>query len=176
MFEFLRNEIVLISCIPLSVAILSYYIIQIASEHKALKSISDSNYWLKKPWRLTFEAVMCVVGLSLVYTGYFLKESEIWLLMSSGAGVCGVAAFSRFKKNRVVKFMHYLCAYVGFGSLALSILFSFSCPGLFAIPVLVAILTLIYSRSKDVFIWNIEVNLIYACFMCVYPLILIEYF
>lgn len=164
----------LIVLIPYAIIALSFYLIRIASEHKALKSISESNYWLKYPWKWTFEAVMISIGSVLVFEGWFLREEHIWLLIISGLGIAGVGVFSRFKDNKAIKIAHYICALTGFTALALSLGFSFDKPILIPVQVFTVAVAFFYSNNKGALIWNVEVFLAYSLFSCLYPLIVIE--
>ena len=49
------------------------YLTAIASAHGIRKSISDTNYFLQKPYKLVFEIVMWICGLAIIITGVFTR-------------------------------------------------------------------------------------------------------
>ena len=150
----------------LTFAIITGYVIHIASKHKALKSISDSEYWLSYPWKWVFEAVMFSCGLLLMHVGFNITKDPQWLIFAGGCGIFGVGLFARFKKNRFYQIAHYTCAVVGFVSLALSFIWF----GYWYWTIVVAVVTgLCYIFSKrdnpGILIWNVELFLIYSIFI-----------
>ena len=46
--------------------IITGYVIGIAGKWKSRKSISDSDYWLTKPWKWLFEAVLLACSGALI--------------------------------------------------------------------------------------------------------------
>ncbi len=169
-------EFLLITALPLAVMLISFYLIRIAGKHKALKSISESNYWLKKPWRWLFEAMMFAVGLSVLFVGLNLRADPIKLLIIAGAGIFGVGVFSRYKANKFIQYTHILCAYAGYGAAALSIWLTFDCwwGAAFQLVSAGAAILISKKKEKDVITWNVEVFLLYSIFMVLFPLIIKE--
>jgi hypothetical protein len=70
--------------------------------------------------------------------------------------------------------LHMICAYIGFGALALSPWIVFGIWYL-VIPIALSIFAaFLYDTKQGVFIWNTEVFLIYSTFIVVFPLIVNE--
>jgi hypothetical protein len=150
----------------LAFAIITGYVIMTACKHKALKSISDSEYWLSYPWKWVFEAVMWSCGLLLMATAVHITKDPQWLIFAGGCGVFGVGVFARFKKNLFYKIAHYTCAVIGFGSLA----FSFIPLGYWYWTIVVALsaaLCFVFSKRDNpgIMVWNTELFLIYSTFI-----------
>jgi predicted membrane channel-forming protein YqfA (hemolysin III family) len=101
------------------------YLTSIIAVHGIRKSISDSNYFLKKPFKLVFEIVMWVCGLAIITTGLFIKESVDWWVIGGGIGIFLVGVFSDFKRNIYIRIAHYLSAIGGFTLLGLSFFLQF---------------------------------------------------
>jgi hypothetical protein len=76
-----------ILALPLAVLIITFYVLNIAGQHKALKSISESNYWLKHPYKWVFEAVMISVGICVTYLAFNLREKVVITYLISGISV-----------------------------------------------------------------------------------------
>lgn len=148
---------------------ISYYIIQIASTHKALKSFSESDYWLRTPWKWTFEFILIFSGLSLIYSGYTLGFK--YMLMLAGVGAVLVGVFSRFKKNSFFKIAHWfgaLCIFIG---LSLSGWIDFNIWYTIILPIITLISTS-YFKNKGELIWYLELNLIYTTFPVIFFILL----
>ena len=152
--------------LTLAFAIITGYVIHIASQQKALSSISDSEYWLDYPWKWVFEGVMFSCGLLLFYVGFHITKDPQYLISIGGCGICGVGVFARFKKNLFNKIAHYTCAYIGFGSLALSFIWMNHWYWSVVIG-LTTLLTYIFSKRDNpgILVWNIECFLIYSIFI-----------
>ncbi len=90
------------------------YLTSIIAVHGIRKSISDSNYFLRKPYKLVFEIVMWVCGLAIIITGLFIKESADWWVIGGGIGIFLVGVFSDFKRNLFIRIAHYVSAIGGF--------------------------------------------------------------
>ncbi|MDA3906979.1 MAG: hypothetical protein PF484_12985 [Bacteroidales bacterium] len=132
------------------------YLTAIIAVHGIRKSISDSNYFLQKPYKLVFEIVMWICGLSIIITGLFIKETVDWWIIGGGIGVFLVGVFSDFKRNIFIRIAHYLSAIGGFTFLGLSYYFSFDNIGF---TVIVALSALIASAFADKRIWCLELTM-----------------
>ena len=94
-----------------AIVIFTTYLIAIAVKYGILKSISDSDYWLEKPYKYMFELTMFICGLSLVWSGYLLNA---YLMYIGGGLIFCVGLFPRFKRSKLIGFIHSFCATVGF--------------------------------------------------------------
>jgi hypothetical protein len=168
--------LLLIIALPISVIVLSYYIIRIAGKHKALMSISNSDYWLVKPWKWTFEAVMFITGFSIMFISLYLKEKTMITLFISGIGIFGVGIFARYEKNIFFKIAHNICAVVGYGTFIASFKIDFNNWWFIGVQAVIALWVYLYSidKEKGILIWNLEVSLLYTISSCYFPLIAIE--
>ena len=101
------------------------YLTSIIAIHGVRRSISDSNYFLRKPFKLVFEIVMWICGLAIIITGSFIKEFPDWWIIAGGIGIFLVGIFSDFKRHILIKIAHYISAIGGFALLGLSNYFSF---------------------------------------------------
>lgn len=132
------------------------YLTAIVSAHGIRKSISDTNYFLKKPYKLVFEIVMWICGLAIIITGLFIKETADWWIIGGGIGIFLVGVFSDFKRNIFIKIAHYTSAIGGFTLLGLSYYFSF---GHINYTIIIAISALIASAFADKRIWCLELTM-----------------
>ena len=132
------------------------YLTAIVSAHGIRKSISDTNYFLRKPYKLVFEIVMWICGLAIVITGLFIKETADWWIIGGGIGIFLVGIFSDFKRNIFIKIAHYTSAIGGFTLLGLSYYFSF---GHINCTIIIAISALIASAFADKRIWCLELTM-----------------
>jgi len=132
------------------------YLTSIIAVHGIRKSISDSNYFLKKPFKLVFEIVMWVCGLSIIITGLFIKESADWWVIGGGTGIFLVGVFSDFKRNIFIRIAHYLSAIGGFALLGLSFFYSFE---RLEYTIIVAVSALMASAFADKRIWCLELTM-----------------
>ncbi|MBS2101251.1 hypothetical protein [Carboxylicivirga linearis] len=132
------------------------YLTSIIAVHGIRKSISDSNYFLRKPYKLVFEIVMWVCGLAIIITGLFIKESADWWVIGGGIGIFLVGVFSDFKRNLFIRIAHYLSAIGGFTLLGLSYYFSF---GNIEYTIIIAISALIATGFADKRIWCLELTM-----------------
>lgn len=132
------------------------YLTAIVSAHGIRKSISDTNYFLKKPYKLVFEIVMWICGLAIIITGLFIKETADWWIVGGGIGIFLVGVFSDFKRNIFIKIAHYTSAIGGFTLLGLSYYFSF---GHINYTIIIAISALIASAFADKRIWCLELTM-----------------
>jgi hypothetical protein len=132
------------------------YLTAIVSAHGIRKSISDTNYFLKKPYKLVFEIVMWICGLAIIITGVFIKGSPDWMVIGGGLGIFLVGVFSDFKRNLLIKIAHYTSAIGGFALLGLSYYFSF---GYVNYTIIIAISALFASAFADERIWCLELTM-----------------
>lgn len=132
------------------------YLTSIIAVHGIRKSISDSNYFLKKPFKLVFEIVMWVCGLAIIITGLFIKESADWWVIGGGIGIFLVGVFSDFKRNIYIRIAHYLSAIGGFTLLGLSFFYSFDH---LVYTIIIALSALIASAFADKRIWCLELTM-----------------
>ena len=132
------------------------YLTSIIAVHGIRKSISDSNYFLKKPFKLVFEIVMWVCGLAIIITGLFIKESADWWVIGGGIGIFLVGVFSDFKRNIFIRIAHYLFAIGGFTLLGLSFFYSFDH---LVYTIIIAFSALIASAFADKRIWCLELTM-----------------
>jgi hypothetical protein len=154
-------------CFTLIFALITAYVIYITSKHKALKSISDSEYWLTSPWKWIFEALMVTCGGLLIYISHHLHNplAQYGFLLG-GLGFFGVGVFARFKKNTFMKVAHITSAVLGFTSLSLTFI-PLQYGWWTGVLGLVAVLTYYFSKrdNPDIMIWNVELFLIYTLFL-----------
>lgn len=129
------------------------YLTAIIAVHGIRKSISDSNYFLRKPFKLVFEIVMWICGLAIIITGLFIKESADWWIIGGGIGIFLVGVFSDFKRNIFIRIAHYVSAIGGFILVGLSYYFSF---GNIEYTIIVAVSALMASAFADKRIWCLE--------------------
>ena len=118
-------KLLVITSLFLAFSSLVVYLTSIIAIHGVRKSISDSNYFLKKPFKLMFELVMWICGLAIIITGIFIKETADWYIISGGIGIFLVGVFSDFKRSLILRIAHYISAIGGFVLLGLSQYFSF---------------------------------------------------
>ena len=129
------------------------YLTSIIAVHGIRKSISDTNYFLRKPYKLVFEIVMWICGLAIVITGFYIKESTDWWVVGGGIGIFLVGIFSDFKRNIYIKIAHYVSAVGGFALLGLSFGLGFDNMGY---TVIVGLSALISSAFAEKRIWYLE--------------------
>lgn len=113
-------KILVLTAILIAFTALCIYLQVIVAEFGIRRSISDSNYFLKKPFKLMFEVVMWICGLAIIYTGMYMKESPQWWIIGGGIGIFLVGIFSDFKRNLFLRIAHYVSAIGGFIMLGLS--------------------------------------------------------
>nr|WP_319401843.1 hypothetical protein [uncultured Carboxylicivirga sp.] len=135
---------------------LCLYLQVIVSEFGIRKSISDSNYFLKKPFKLMFELVMWICGLSIITTGIFLKDTPQWWIIGGGIGIFGVGIFSDFKRNLFLRISHYTSAISGFAMLGLSFWLNLNSFRYSAIIAVSALLAGLLGRKR---IWCLELTM-----------------
>lgn len=141
--------------------IITGYVIGIAGKWKARKSISDSDYWLTKPWKWLFEAVLLSCSGALVWTSIYLDA----MFMFIGSIFIGmVAPFARFKASEFMRWSHMVFAFGGFGLLVLSFGLDFGRWDLTILNVAILLSTYFLTRKNKSVIWNIEIALIYSLF------------
>lgn len=132
------------------------YLTSIIAIHGIRKSISDSNYFLRKPFKLMFELVMWVCGIAIILTGIFINGSPDWMLIVGGIGIFLVGIFSDFKLHILIRIAHYLSAIGGFVLLGLSFYFSF---GNLNYTIIIAISALITGAFAHRRIWGLELTM-----------------
>ena len=137
------------------------YLTSIIAVHGIRKSISDSNYFLRKPYKLVFEIVMWICGLAIIITGLFIKESADWWIVGGGIGIFLVGIFSDFKRNIFIRIAHYFSAIGGFTPLGLSYYFSF---GNIEYTLIIALSALIASGFADKRIWCFRITSYNVCY------------
>jgi hydrogenase-4 membrane subunit HyfE len=132
------------------------YLTSIIAVHGIRKSISDSNYFLEKPFRLVFELVMWTCGLAIIQTGLLIRPSIEWLVVSGGTGIFLVGVFSDFKRNRFFRFAHYVSAIGGFVLLGLSFWIDF---GYLEYTILVALSAAVSGIFAKKRLWCLELTM-----------------
>ena len=149
-------KVVVIASLFTAFIALVVYLTSIIAVHGIRKSISDSNYFLQKPFKLVFEIVMWICGLAIVITGLFIKESPDWWVISGGVGIFLVGVFSDFKRNIFFRIAHYVSAIGGFALLGLSYYFSFEN---LEYTIIIAVSALMASAFADKRIWCLELTM-----------------
>lgn len=137
------------------------YIVGIAGKYSARKSISDSDYFLTKPWKWVFEFVVASCSAALGYAAYALSAP---FMLAGSAGILMVAIFSRFKKNNLNLWGHMIGAFGGFSLITTSFWVDL---GGWYISLSIALITgLIWliTKSNKSLTWNVEIALIYSIF------------
>ncbi len=132
------------------------YLTAIVAAHGIRKSISDTNYFLKKPYKLVFEIVMWICGIAIIITGAFIKGTPDWMIILGGLGIFLVGVFSDFKRNLFLRIAHYFSAIGGFSLLGLSYHFSF---GYINYTIIIAISALFASAFANKRIWCLELTM-----------------
>jgi hypothetical protein len=132
------------------------YLTSIIAVHGIRKSISDSNNFLLKPYKLVFEIVMWICGVAIIITGLFIKELVDWWIIGGGLGIFLVGVFSDFKRNLFIRIAHYTSAIGGFALLGLSYYFSF---GIIYYTIIIALSAIIASAFADKRIWCLELTM-----------------
>ena len=132
------------------------YLTSIIAVHGIRKSISDTNYFLRKPYKLVFEIVMWICGLAIVTTGLFIKASVDWWVIGGGIGIFLVGIFSDFKRNIYIRIAHYVSAIGGFTLLALSFGLGFDSMEYMVIIGLSALITTSFADQR---IWYLELTM-----------------
>ncbi|MCK5343293.1 MAG: hypothetical protein KAR20_07805 [Candidatus Heimdallarchaeota archaeon] len=132
------------------------YLTSIIAVHGIRKSISDSNYFLRKPFKLVFEIVMWICGTAIIITGVFIKASPDWIIISGGIGIFLVGIFSDFKRNLSIRIAHYVSAIGGFILLGLSYYLSF---GNLHYTIIIALSAFISGVFADKRLWCLELTM-----------------
>ncbi len=138
------------------------YLTAIIAAHGIRKSISDTNYFLQKPYKLVFEIVMWICGLAIIITGIFIKDSPNWMVIAGGLGIFLVGVFSDFKRNQFICISHYTSAIGGFALLGLSF---GKCFGNMDYTIIIAISALFATALADKRLWALELILSAEIFM-----------
>lgn len=146
----------IISILLLAFTFFCVYIQRIISVFGIRRSISDSNYFLKKPFKLMFEIVMWVCGIAIIIAGNFMKDYPLWWVMGGGIGIFLVGVFSDFKRSLFLKIAHYLSAISGFVMLGLSFWFDLGNILYTSLIALAAILAWELGRER---IWCLELTM-----------------
>lgn len=132
------------------------YLTSIIAVHGIRKSISDSNYFLHKPFKLVFELVMWVCGIALILTGIFINPSPEWIIVSGGVCIFLVGVFSDFKRNLFLRIAHYTSAIGGFILLGLSYYLCFDNT---EYTIIVAVSALCSGIFADKRLWCLELTM-----------------
>ena len=132
------------------------YLTSIIAVHGIRKSISDSNYFLQKPFKLVFEIVMWICGIAIIITGILINGTPDWMVISGGFGIFLVGVFSDFKRNLFIRIAHYVSAIGGFALLGLSYYFSF---GNINYTIIVGLSALFASAFAEKRIWALELTM-----------------
>ena len=149
-------KLLVLSSLIIAINSLVVYLTSIIAIHGIRKSISDSNYFLKKPFKLMFELVMWICGIAIILTGIFIKGNPDWMLISGGIGIFLVGVFSDFKLHPLIRIAHYISAIGGFILLGLSFYFSF---GNLNYTIIIAVSALITGAFAKKRIWGLELTL-----------------
>jgi len=149
-------KLLVLSSLIIAFNSLVVYLTSIIAIHGIRKSISDSNYFLKKPFKLMFELVMWICGITIILTGIFIKANPDWLVISGGIGIFLVGIFSDFKKHIIIQIAHYISAIGGFALLGLSFYFSF---GNLNYTIIIAVSAIITGAFANKRIWSLELTL-----------------
>ena len=153
------KEIILL--LTTNLIIITGYIIGISGKFLARKSISDSDYWLTKPWKWLFEAVIIYSSFGLIMTSLYLK-APIMLIGSIMLGM--IAPFARFKLNKFMNIGHMFFAFGGFILLSISFWIDLNIWYLTIGITVVSLSTLALTWRNECKIWNLEIALIYSLF------------
>lgn len=132
------------------------YLTSIIAVHGIRKSISDSNYFLQKPFKLIFEIVMWICGSAIILTGIFIKASPDWIVILGGFGIFLVGIFSDFKRNIFFRIAHYVSAIGGFTLLGLSYYLSFDNLEYTIIVAVSAIISGVFANKR---LWGLELTM-----------------
>ncbi len=135
---------------------LCIYLQVIVAEFGIRKSISDSNYFLKKPFKLMFELVMWICGLVIIFTGIYLRKTPQWWIIGGGIGIFLVGVFSDFKRNLFLRIAHYISAITGFAMLGLSFWLNLGCNTYSSVIAVSAMLAGLLGRKR---IWCLEITM-----------------
>ncbi len=146
-------KIFVIASLFIALLSLVVYLTSIIAIYGIRKSISDSNYFLRKPFKLVFEIVMWTCGLAIIITGLFMKGTPDYWIIGGGTGIFLVGVFSDFKRNIFFRIAHYISAIGGFFLLGLSYYLSF---GRMDFTIIVAASALIASAFAKKRIWCLE--------------------
>ena len=149
-------KILVISSLFIAFSSLIVYITSIIAVHGIRKSISDSNYFLQKPFKLVFEIVMWLCGTAVIITGVFINGSPEWIIIGGGTGIFLVGVFSDFKRNLFFRIAHYFSAIGGFTLLGLSHYFSF---GNINYTIVIALSAVLASTLANKRLWGLELVL-----------------
>lgn len=149
-------KLLILSSLIIALNSLIVYLTSIIAIHGIRKSISDSNYFLKKPFKLMFELVMWICGIAIILTGIFIKANPDWLVISGGIGIFLVGVFSDFKLHPLIRMGHYVSSIGGFVLLGLSFYFSF---GNLNYTIIIAISALITGAFAKRRIWGLELTI-----------------
>jgi len=149
-------KLLVISSLFIAFISLVVYLTAIVAVHGIRKSISDTNYFLQKPYKLVFEIVMWLCGSAIIITGVFIKQSPDWMVIAGGIGIFLVGVFSDFKRNLFIRIAHYTAAIGGFTLLGLSQYFSF---GSINFTITIGISALFASALADERLWCLELVL-----------------
>lgn len=146
--------------ILLTVALVSLSIYLLGAFRNGVpKSISDSDYLRKKPFKYTFELTMYICGASIISFG-------TWSFIVSGVGFILVGVFSDFKRNKFFHVMHYIGAIGGF----ILLTFSFIYLGWWFYTVLIAVVATLfglipYLKGSKYWICYLEIAIAYTAFI-----------
>jgi len=146
-------KVLVIVSLFLAFVSLIVYLTSIIAIHGIRKSISDSNYFLQKPFKLVFELVMWLCGIAIILTGALINETPEWLIISGGIGIFLVGIFSDFKQNLFLRIAHYVSAIGGFVLLGLSY---YLCFDSFRYTAIVAVSALVSGVLAKKRLWCLE--------------------
>lgn len=149
-------KLFVLSSLIIALNSLVVYLTSIIAIHGIRKSISDSNYFLRKPFKLMFELVMWICGIAIILTGIFIKNTPDWLVIWGGIGIFLVGIFSDFKKHILIQVAHYISAIGGFTLLGLSFYFSF---GNLNYTIIIAVSVIITGAFAKKRIWGLELTM-----------------
>jgi hydrogenase-4 membrane subunit HyfE len=158
-------KLFLLSSLIIALNSLVVYLTSIIAIHGIRKSISDSNYFLKKPFKLMFELVMWVCGIAIILTGIFIKANPDWLIIGGGIGIFLVGVFSDFKLHFLLRIAHYIAAIGGFSLLGLSFYFSFGNLNYTIIIAISALITGLFAKRR---IWGLELTMAAEIFVGIF--------
>lgn len=116
---------------------LTAYLTMILTKFYGLRSISESDARLKRPWGWLFEATMFISGIAIISAGLALDNIGV---IAGGGFICMVGVFTDYKSN-----IHIFFASMGYAVSTFALLWE---PVRWMVPVAVGIVLITYFNSK----------------------------
>lgn len=133
------------------------YVAYILIMFGVIRSISASDYLLKKPFRYWFELTMFISGLTIAYSGWHIMNENI-LMVVGGGFIFGVGLFPDFEKNLFNRIMHYILAIGGFTLVLVSFWIHNEQWYLTVLAALLSTLAYIWPKRNKIFYLEIEMS------------------